>query len=173
MASYKRVVKTGKVVPTLTTAERDALTGLVGGETIYNESVGKLQIYNHLTSLWDDAGGGGGGGGNRYAVVKSLTFADSGAVVVASIPAGATVLSLKVAGLTAFDGTAPTLKVGDAGDDDRFVEEVDVDLLEAVVPWVSDFPSYHKYVGATDVVATINPDGSTAGAVDVVVEYMT
>lgn len=170
MASYKRTVKTGKVVPTLSTVERGLLTGLVGGETIYNETVGKLQIYNHLTVAWDDAGGGGG---NRYAVTKSLTFADSGAVIVASLPAGATVLGLKVAGLTAFDGTAPTLKVGDAGDDDRFVEEVDIDLLDAVVPWVSDFSTYHKYVGATDVVATINPDGSTAGAVDVVVEYMT
>jgi len=57
MADYKRIVKTGKIVPSLTTIERNALTGLIGGETIYNSSTGKLQYYNG--AAWVDASGAG------------------------------------------------------------------------------------------------------------------
>lgn len=169
MANYKRKISTGRIVPILSTTERDALTGLIGGETIYNETVGKLQIYNHLTSSWDDAGGSGSGG-NCYAVYTQLTYEDDGVNVLLVAADGYIIRRVMLSGGTPFDGTAPTIIVGDADDDDRFVESGDFDLKEAGNP-LFEVPVFARYTGTKNIIATIDSDGSAAGSVDIIIEY--
>ena len=46
MANYTTNIKTGKLIPVLTTTERNALSGLSSGETIFNITTDRFEIYN-------------------------------------------------------------------------------------------------------------------------------
>lgn len=62
--------------------------------------------------------------------------------------------------VTPFNGTLPTIAVGVAGDIARYVETADVDLKNAA-KYV--FEVEYDHVAAAQMIATISPDGSTAG----------
>jgi hypothetical protein len=65
----------------------------------------------------------------------------------------------------AFNGTAPLLNIGDAGDADRLMDEVEIDLT-TVGRYVVD--CYHLYGAATQVLANLAIGGSpSAGQCDI------
>jgi hypothetical protein len=99
----------------------------------------------------------------------NFTDDDDGAIALESVPAGALILRATVVVLTAFDGTAPTLDIGDAGDPDRLVAAADVDLKTAGVYELS--PGY-EYSALTALTAALDIDGSTTGAAAIVIEVV-
>lgn len=102
-----------------------------------------------------------------FALRKTLTYQDSGTIAIATVPVNALVGSARVLVTTAFDGTAPTLKIGDSGDDDRFGETTEIDLT-TIGPYL--IPRLYKYAAQTAVEAILTPDGSTVGEVDILLE---
>lgn len=70
--------------------------------------------------------------------------------------------------ITPFDGAAPSLSVGLAGDISRYVETTDTALgMPSGTKFILDVEKYESVAGS--MIATINPDGSTAGQVIVTV----
>lgn len=65
---------------------------------------------------------------------------------------------------TAFDGSSPTIEIGDAGDADRFVVTGDVDL-ETVGVYIVDL--FYRYGAQTQVTTTITASGASQGTCDV------
>lgn len=99
----------------------------------------------------------------------NFTDDDDGAIALESVPAGALILRATVVVRSAFDGTAPTLDIGDAGDPDRLVSPADVDLKTAGVYELS--PGY-EYSALTALTAALDIDGSTTGAGAIVIEVV-
>ncbi|MCB9852756.1 MAG: hypothetical protein H6819_06645 [Phycisphaerales bacterium] len=92
----------------------------------------------------------------------------SGASVSAStVPAGAIVVPRTVIVHTAFDGSAPAVKVGDAGDDDSLIEEADVDLTTI---GKYDIDRAKRFAAATALTAAITQGSSAAGAATILME---
>lgn len=83
-----------------------------------------------------------------------------------NMPANYLVKNIALEVVTPFDGTAPTLSVGIAGDVSRFVETADVDLLNAGT-YLIDIEMTEA--AAEQMIATINPDGATVGQVIITV----
>ena len=54
-------------LPNLTTVERDALTGMTGGEQIFNTTTSKVNVYDG--SSWTEVGGGGSTGLANYFIL--------------------------------------------------------------------------------------------------------
>lgn len=100
---------------------------------------------------------------------KTIGVADDGAVALESVPAGAVILRATVVVLTAFDGSAPTLDIGDAGDPDRLVPAADVDL--DTVGTYAIAPSY-RYGALTALVGDLDIDASTVGEAEIVIEVV-
>lgn len=98
-----------------------------------------------------------------------IAYTDSGALNVgAAVSANGRVLSVYINVTQVFNGTVPTLIVGDAGDTDRFVLTTEVDLKTV---GVYKLDMAHLYSVSTQVIATIAPDGSTTGAANVTLVY--
>jgi hypothetical protein len=95
---------------------------------------------------------------------NSSSPVDIGAV----LPSGAIVKKVIVSVSQAFDGTAPTLTIGDVGDTDRLMLDAEIDL-KTVGVYVSDI--FHLYGANTQVTGTLVPDSSTVGQASVLVEY--
>jgi hypothetical protein len=98
----------------------------------------------------------------------TLTYEDTGDNNVGSpVPIGATILGILVNIKTTFDGTTPTLIVGDATVDDRFIAAADVDEGSTGVTdkWV-----LYTYAAATQIVANLTIGGSPSqGELDLAV----
>jgi hypothetical protein len=86
----------------------------------------------------------------------------------AEIPAGSRCLQAIVSVTTPFNGTAPTLLLGIAGDTDAIAAAAEIDLKTAGV-YIID--CYVKNAGSTQLIATYTADSSSAGAADIEVEY--
>lgn len=92
----------------------------------------------------------------------------SGASVSAStVPAGAIVVPRHVIVHTAFDGAAPAVKVGDAGDDDSLIQEADVDLT---TPGKYDIDRSKLFAAQTALTAAITQGASAAGSASILME---
>ena len=106
-------------------------------------------------------------GGQISGLRSDLTFASGASIAVATVPADAMVGNCQVIVTTAFNGTAPTLKIGDATDDDRHATTAEIDLTAVGThgAW-----RLHKYAAQTDVIAALDIDGSTAGEAVIVME---
>ena len=92
----------------------------------------------------------------------------SGATVSAStVPAGGIVVPRMVIVHTAFDGTTPDLKVGDAGDNDSLIQTADADLT---TPGKYDIDRPVKFAAQTALTAAITQGGSAAGAASILME---
>ena len=126
-----------------------------GGE-IDIESGGAFKIAGTAVSL----------GGN---LIQSFTFATTSPLTIGTIPAGKRVKSVTIVIDTTFDGTAPTLQVGDAGSAGRLHATTSNDPKTGdsytTTPW-------YLYAAATAVILTITPDSSAQGAGVVVVEFI-
>ncbi len=113
-------------------------------------------------------------GNNR--VVIEASYSDfpliSGTALNAHLPEGAIVNSAQVQIVTAFDGTTPSLLVGNAGDDDAYIDAADV--TEAT-------PGVYTGTGAElgavvaadgeDVIVSMSATDNTTGEAKITIEY--
>jgi hypothetical protein len=120
-------------------------------------------------------GGGGSPAGNLGTTETvreiNLTSADVGSSqnIESPVPAKAHIQQIIVKVNTAFNGTTPSLIVGDAGDDDRLVKTTDsVDLTSVDETHVF---RWHKYTSSTQLTALISAPGATQGDVNIIVFY--
>jgi hypothetical protein len=98
-----------------------------------------------------------------------IDYTDTGANNVgAAVSANGRVSGIWINVTQVFNGTTPTLTVGDAGDADRFVTTAEVDLKTV---GLYKLDASHLYSVSTQVTATLVPDSSTTGAVNVTLHY--
>ena len=97
-----------------------------------------------------------------------ITYSDA-TVTIGKLPSGAVITGTKVLITTAFDGTSPSLTVGDGSTADKYVAAGDVTETSTGLTSVS---KGEKLSADTSVVATFNqPADTTAGAATIIVEY--
>lgn len=99
----------------------------------------------------------GGGQGRKK---TTLTSASAAEVTLSTLPAGTVAGNSLILVKTAFDGTAPTLTIGDDGDNDRLVEATDVDLKTAGTYAI---PTLYEFASQTALKAFLDADSSTVG----------
>ena len=94
----------------------------------------------------------------------------TGSVILGNISSGSKVTSVTVTVNTAFDGTSPTLTVGDSGDSDRLMTADDNDLEDA---FAYETNPNHVYTNTVDtqVSAFLTVNSATQGNVTVTVSY--
>jgi hypothetical protein len=98
----------------------------------------------------------------------NFTYTSGALNVGATVPENGRVLSVTVAVTQIFNGTAPTLIVGDAGDVDRHVASDEVDL-KTVGVYVNNVS--HLYGSETQITALLVPDSSGTGVGNITVVY--
>ncbi len=102
-------------------------------------------------------------------IKADLTHASDATTLIGTLTAGDVSSRVVVWVEEAFDGSAPTLTVGDAADNDRLAGTTDLDL-KTVGRY--EIPICYRFTAATAVNAYLTPDGSTAGKVTVKVEML-
>ena len=103
------------------------------------------------------------------AIRAAFTYTDNGTVNIGSaLPANAEVTKVIVNVDTVFDGTTPTLEIGDSGDTDRLMASAGIDL-ETVGTYVTDL--FNAYGSSTQVTGTLTLTSATQGSGTVIVEY--
>ncbi len=107
--------------------------------------------------------------GVPYTIRRDFVFDTSASIDFGAVPAGAIVIPKLVSVTTAFDGSAPTIKVGDNGNDDRLIITGDADLTSTGITAI-DRP--HHYTSETVITGTYAADSSAAGAASVVLEVI-
>lgn len=101
----------------------------------------------------------------------AFSYTDQGSTVNIgdAVPAGGTVLGWMVQTDTIFDGTTPTLDIGDSGDDDAVGDQTEIDLETAGLDtgdcWV-------EYVSQTQIIGTIGGSSATQGAGTILIKYI-
>ena len=139
---------------------------LSGGTDEY--SMGRY-MWDQDTTAWVFVGPVSETSKSLRAEVLTVAFGDDGANNLgAEIPSGAIVTKVSVNVTQAFDGTAPTLDIGDAGDPDRFMDQDEIDL-KTIGVYVADV--HYLYGGDTQALATLVADSSAAGQCQVLLEY--
>ena len=86
-----------------------------------------------------------------------------------AVPDASTVIKFMVQVDTIFDGTTPTLSIGDAGDTDRIATTAEIDLETAGL-YTDD--KWVEYASSTQLTGTLTVSGATAGAASVVIMYI-
>jgi hypothetical protein len=122
------------------------------------------------TPAWDDIGPVTSTSMTKVLQQRTVNFSHaSGALNVgATVPENARALGYRVDITEAFDGTAPTLVIGDAGDTDRLSPIGETDLK--TVGLYSGDLSYLYSVG-TQITATVTPDSSSTGEGNITVYW--
>lgn len=141
----------------------DAISG--GTDTYLGDH---LYMWDADGSVWVDIGPYVAITNVTYGYTQALAFGTSSPLTIKANATGRAV-RVKVNVTTAFDGTAPTLQVGDAGDTDRLMATTEVNL-KAIGLYVSE--CYYSYAVATDIIATYAADSSTVGAATITVEVI-
>jgi hypothetical protein len=98
-----------------------------------------------------------------------IAYTDSGAINVgAAVSANGRVSGIWINVTQVFNGTTPTLTVGDAVGADRYVTTAEVDLKTV---GLYKLDASHLYSVSTQVTATLVPDSSTTGAANITLHY--
>lgn len=119
-----------------------------------------------------------------------VKYDDSSPVTLVTVPAGKLIFveAAQIAGRVAFDGTAPTIGVGPANDPDGYIIAADTTAALKHGPgggrgasgpergerlWdpIEGADVVDVQFSGTDIVATLDPDGSTQGEVIVLLKY--
>ena len=102
----------------------------------------------------------------------SIPYTSSGVVNIGSaLPANSIATKVQAHVETEFNGTSPTLKIGDTDLDNRFVAIGDLDLT--ALDELLVVPVQKKYTSSKQMIATIVPGaGGTKGVVDIIIEYI-
>ena len=102
-------------------------------------------------------------------VTASLAFGTSTPLNIGSAVTGTVAFKWHVVVTTAFDGTTPTLDVGVSGTTDAVADQTEIDLTTVGV--YSGTASL-DISSSTQIIGTYAADSSTAGAAEIVVEYV-
>ena len=123
-------------------------------------NAGHLTLIGTADSATTDAG----------TLTATITHSSGASTVIGNISTGKKVQSITVDVTTAFDGSAPTLTVGDAGDNDRLMTNADLDLKDVFA--YETTPNY-TYSNATDtsVLVYFDADSSSTGTAVVTLTY--
>jgi hypothetical protein len=141
----------------------DTVTG--GTDTYLGDHV---YIWDTDSSVWVDVGPAIAATDVQYGFTTNLAFGTSSPVTIKANAVGRAV-RVKVNVTTPFDGTAPTLSVGDAGNAARLMTTAEVNLKVAGL-FVSE--CFYAYGSATNIIGTYAADSSTAGAATITVELI-
>lgn len=106
-------------------------------------------------------------GSSLYPIRIDFDYTSGASVSASTVPANAIVVPKHVIVHTAFNGAAPAVKVGDAGDDDSLIIEADADLTTI---GKYDIDRAKKFTVETALTAAITQGGSTAGAATILME---
>ena len=99
---------------------------------------------------------------------KAFAFDTSSPLLLVAVEAGRYIEEVIVVVDTVFDGAAPTVSVGDSGDNSRLVSTVPVNLKALGATPVA---VYFKYVGATTINLYITPSTASQGEGHVIVRH--
>ena len=123
-------------------------------------NAGHLTLIGTADSAVTDAG----------TLTTTITHTSGASTVIGNISSGKKVTSVTVNVTVAFDGSAPTLTVGDASDTNRLQESDDNDLKDA---YAYESTPNHVYSSATDesILVYFDADSSTTGTAVVTVTY--
>jgi len=99
-----------------------------------------------------------------HAIRIDFDYTSGASVSASTVPAGAIVVPDAVVVHSAFNGAAPAVKVGDAGDDDSLIQEADVDLT-TIGHYAIDRSKLFSV--QTALTAAITQDSSTAGSASI------
>ena len=123
-------------------------------------NAGHLTLIGTADSAVTDAG----------TLTTTITHTSGASVVIGNISSGKKVTNVTVNVTTAFDGSAPTLTVGDGNDNNRLQEADDNDLKEAYA--YESTPNF-VYSSATDesILVYFDADSSTTGTAVVTLTY--
>ena len=99
-----------------------------------------------------------------------LAHNSAASVTLGNMPANGGAFRVVVNVTQAFNGTAPSLQIGDGVSAARLMSSAEVNL-KAVGTYVAD--CYYRYASATDILAAYSADTSTAGAATVEVLHTT
>jgi hypothetical protein len=103
----------------------------------------------------------------------SLAFDSDASIDIGDpLPAGATVIGYVARIDTAFDGSAPTIEIGDAVASDAIIDTTVLDLTGAPDSGAADLIIPVSYAAATQLTAAYVADGSAAGAAEVTILYV-
>lgn len=109
-----------------------------------------------------------GAAGDVRATKVSFTFATPSPLTLVPVTAGDIVIDAEIVIEIPFNGTNPTLSVGDTADAQRYIPTTQNDPKT-----IGNYGSQtnYEYVGIDTVRLTIVPDGSTAGAGYILITY--
>ena len=103
-------------------------------------------------------------------LTTTILHSTGASVVIGNISTGKKVQSVTVDVTTAFDGSAPTLTIGDAGDADRLMSNDLLDLKDVATYEATPNFTYSN-AADTDVLAYFNADSSTTGTAVITISY--
>lgn len=165
---YDTGVAWEEVIPAegLSIVVTDALTG---GTVEF--SADHAYLWNLDGTAWVDIGPSAAASLAKIVKTReaSLAFGTSSPVNIGTtVPQYGRVLRVYVNVTQAFNGTAPTVKVGDGSDDDRYMTIAENDLKNTGVYVVDTF---YMVPAETQILATYAADSSSAGAATIFVEW--
>lgn len=125
--------------------------------------------YDEDTATWKDIGPSSATTSTMKSKWITITYTNTGANAICTVPANAQVVRAKVRVTQAFNGTSPSLIIGDAGDTDRHMEAIHVDLTTV---GLYEVDLLYLYGSSTAVNATLAVTGSpSTGQCTVELEY--
>jgi len=142
---------------------------LTNGTNTY--SADHIYLWDADGASWVDIGPASAETKILKTVRQSLVFGSGASVNIGGtfqLPIGARSCKATVSVATPFNGTAPTLKLGDAGVTDNIMKTTEINLKVAGT-YVAD--CYNVYAAPTQLVATYVADSSAAGAAEIEIEY--
>jgi len=128
-------------------------------------------LWDADASTWVDIGPSSIGiSGTVQCRTVNLAFDSSGSINIgAALPANATALRVSINVTQAFNGTAPTVTVGDIGDTDRLMTAVGNNLKDATL-FVAE--NSYLYSLSTQLTVTYVASASGSGAAQIIVHYL-
>lgn len=142
-------------------------TNLTHGTDQY--TVDHIYMWDATNSLWIDIGPASAVTKVVKTIRGTIAFGSSSPVSIGTaVPTGANVLEATVQVVTPFNGTNPTLSLGDAGTINSIMATSEIDLTTAGT-YKAD--CYTPYLSATQLLATLAAGGSSAGAANIEIEY--
>lgn len=129
-----------------------------------------VYIWDLDAAEWDDVGPSASSTSKLIEQrTVTLAYTDAGGNNIgAAVPANAKVLEARVNVTQAFDGTTPTITIGDGSDPDRLMTIDENDLTET---GLFDAPVQYIYGISTQLTATLSVTGATQGQCNVTVVF--
>lgn len=123
---------------------------------------------NHITRM-TDRHGAASSGGNLFTIETPFTYQNVGTISLGKVRAGGRIHRITTVVETPFNGTTPTVKYGDAGDDDRLVVTGFTNLT-VVEKYIAQ--PFHLYAAETEVIGTLAIGGAPSqGEATVIMEH--